>query len=177
MQVEFPPNNQTQTGVINLNKKGQMLIEAMIALSIMLISLLGIFYLISQSLGLYRVAYESYVAANLAAEGIEVVKNIVDTNVLAGRAWNQGLARDGRYGVQYDSLSLDTDSADRQLLYDSASGLYGYRQGGPTNFKRVIVIKNISPDEIQVNSIVSWKNRGGLSLDINLEDHFFNWRQ
>jgi len=83
-------------------------VEAMIAISVMVIGLLGIFSLTSQSLGLYRVAYEQYVAVNLAAEGIEVVKNMIDTNVIAGSVqWNEGLAIDGDFGIQYDSRSLD----------------------------------------------------------------------
>ncbi|OIO49527.1 MAG: hypothetical protein AUJ39_00925 [Parcubacteria group bacterium CG1_02_42_13] len=166
------------------NKRGQLLVEAMIAISVMVIGLLGIFSLTSQSLGLYRVAYEQYVAVNLAAEGIEVVKNMIDTNVIAGSVqWNEGLAIDGDFGIQYDSRSLDATLQSKNLLYDASTSLYNYTSGTPTNFKRVIKIKNIDPpglpnqiDEIQVNSVVTWKTRGGLDLSINLEDHFFNWR-
>lgn len=158
-------------------RQGQLLVEAMVAISVMVIGLLGIFSLISQSLGLYRVAYEEYIGANLAAEGIEVVKSILDSNVIRGSGpWNEGLASDGDFALQYDSQSLDATSVNKSLLYEPVSGVYNYASGTPTNFKRVITIRNVSSDEIQVNSKVSWKSRGGLDLSLNLEDHFFNWR-
>lgn len=168
MRAEFQQNNKT---------RGQLLIESMIAISVMVVGLLGIFSLISQSLGLYRVAYEEYVAANLAAEGVEVVKNMIDTNIIVGGIpWNQGLASDGDFGVQYDSRSLDPTLQSKALLYDASAGLYNYMSGTSTNFRRVVTVKNVSSDEIQVNSTVTWKSKGAVTLNINLEDHFFNWR-
>jgi len=153
-------------------------VEAMIAISVMVIGLLGIFSLTSQSLGLYRVAYEQYVAVNLAAEGIEVVKNMIDTNIISGVAWNEGLAKKGSFEVQYDSRKLIDPPSNKPLNFDPATGIYSYTSNGSvTNFKREIVIESkLSDNEIQVNSIVTWKGRGGIDFDINLEDHFFNWR-
>jgi len=159
------------------NKKGQLLVEAIISISILIVGLLGIFVVISQSLGLYRIAYEQYIASNLAAEGIEVVKNMIDSNSIDGTVpWNQGLATDGDYGVQYDSRALDGTITNKNILYNENTGLYNYDTGTPTNFKRVITTKNISVDEIQVNSVVSWKSRGGFDYVVNLEDRFFNWK-
>ncbi|MEK7182766.1 MAG: prepilin-type N-terminal cleavage/methylation domain-containing protein, partial [Patescibacteria group bacterium] len=60
------------------HETGQTLVELMIAMSVMSVGLLGVFAVLSQSLGLNRVVANQYVAANLAAEGIEVVKNIAD---------------------------------------------------------------------------------------------------
>lgn len=175
MRAEFQQNRKE--GLPRAASRGQLLIEAMIAISVMVVGLLGIFSLISQSLGLYRVAYEEYIAVNLAAEGVEVVKSMIDANIiLGGVPWNQGLASDGDFGVQYDSQSLDLTLQSKNLLYDASTGLYNYTQGTPTNFRRVVTVKNVSPDEIQVNSTVTWKSKGALSLSINLEDHFFNWR-
>lgn len=159
------------------SKRGQLLVEAMIAISVMIIGLLGAFSLMSQSLGLYRVAYEEYVAVNLAAEGVEVVKSFIDANAITvGGPWNEGLAKDGDFGAQYNSSSLESSFANKNLLFDQPTGTYNYATGAPTNFKRTITIKNISSDEIQVNSVVSWKSRGGFDSKINVEDHFFNWR-
>ncbi len=157
---------------------GQLLVESMVAISILIIGLLGVFSLLSQSLGFYRVAYEEYVAANLAMEGIEVVKNIIDTNVVDGAPWNKGLTYiKASFEVQYDSRNLDPIS-NKPLNFDPATGIYSYASTGyATNFKREIVIESkLSDNEIQVNSIVTWKSRGGSDLSINLEDHFYNWR-
>ena len=158
--------------------RGQLIVESMIAITILIIGILGVLSLLSQSLGFYRVAYEEHVAVNLAAEGIEVVKNIIDTNIVNGDRWNKGLAvAKDSFQVQYDSSNLDPVS-NKPLNFDPATGIYSYDTlGFATNFKREIIIENkLSDDEIQVNSIVTWKSRGGAGLSINLEDHFYNWR-
>ena len=85
---------------------GQVLVELMVAISVMVIGLLGIFTLLSQSLGLNRVAADQYIAANLAAEGVEVAKNILDHNVIERNPWNEGLERDGEFGLNTQVLPL-----------------------------------------------------------------------
>ena len=71
---------QSRTNLIQHLKddKGQMMVEAIIALSLINISLLGVFVLLSNSIGTNREVADKYVAINLASEGIEIVKNIVD---------------------------------------------------------------------------------------------------
>lgn len=171
--------NKENKSLPRARSSGQLLVEAMIAISVTIVGLLGIFSLLSRSLGLYKTVADQYVAANLAAEGIEVVKNILDSNAISGSAWNKGLAASQKFafGVQYNSEAIDQSLSEKNLRFDSTSQLYNYETGTPTNFKRVITIENISPDEIQVNSEVIWKTRGGLAdSKIDLEDHFFNWR-
>lgn len=152
------------------------MVELMVAISVMVIGLLGIFTLLSQSLGLNRVAAEQYIAAHLAAEGIEVVKNIVDHNIIEGNPWNDGVETDGEFGIEYSSLVLDPNLAEEKLKFDEDTGRYNYSTGRDTNFKRIIAIDNISQDEVRVNSRVEWQSRGGTSFSVDLEDHFYNWR-
>lgn len=61
---------------------GQSLVEMLVAISVIVIALLGILVLVSRSLGINRVASEHYTAAYLAAEGIELVKNRFDRSFL-----------------------------------------------------------------------------------------------
>src|SRR3989344_6064232 len=89
------------------HEQGQILVELMVAISVMVIGLLGIFTLLSESLGLNRVAADQYIAANLAAEGVEGAKNILEHNVIERNPWNEGLERDGEFGVEYSSIVLD----------------------------------------------------------------------
>ncbi len=152
---------------------GQLLIESGIAISILVVGLLGIFSLLSRSLSLNNVISSQYIASNLAVEGIEVAKNLIDANVIQFKPWNEGI-NTGSYEVAFDSLSLNS-SQDRFLLFDSTGNNYNYQTGQPTPFKRTIQITNIGSDEINVNSTVNWQIRGG-SYSVNLEDHFFNWR-
>lgn len=154
-------------------KKGELLIEAGIAISILVVGLLGILSLLSRSLSLNNIVSSQYIASNLAAEGIEVVKNLIDANIIQFKPWNTGFAN-GSYELSYDSLILNPNQ-NRNLLFDSSNKTYSYQNGQPTPYKREIEILD-KGDEIQVNSIVSWQIRGG-SYSVNSEDHFFNWRQ
>jgi len=154
-------------------RKGQLLIESGIAISILVVGLLGILGLLSRSLSLNNVVSSQYIASNLAVEGIEVTKNLIDANIIQFKPWNTGFST-GSYELSYDSLTLSPNQ-NRNLLFDSSNNTYSYQNGQPTPYKRDIEILN-KGDEIQVNSIVTWQIRGG-SYSVNLEDHFFNWRQ
>lgn len=154
-------------------RRGEVLMESLIAITVVVIGLLGMFSLLSRSMSLTRVISDRYVAANLAAEGVEVVKNLVDGNVLRRKPWNSGLAT-GAYEVVYNSPDLQP-FANKTLSFDSANGLYSYNSGGmPTNFTRKIILERVGADEIKVSSIVSWVSRGGASFETNVEDHFLN---
>jgi len=161
------------------HNKGQLLIEAMVGLSIAMLGLLGIVSLISHSASLNRVVSNQFIATYLASEGIEITKNIIDNNIIQSNPWNSGLTTAGSFNVDYKSSNLQDVPFDenRALLFDSATGLYSYYQkGDPTPFIRMIKIKPIGSDEIKVNSVVSWTDRGGAKFSVDLEDHFFNWR-
>src|SRR3989344_3592233 len=93
-------NQNLQPSTLNpKSRAGQMMIEALVALSIILVGLLGIFALVSRSISLNAVASSQYVAANLAAEGIEVVKNVIDSNAMQAPpgsvAWNKNVSNNG----------------------------------------------------------------------------------
>lgn len=157
-----------------MNQKGQLLIESFVAIGILVIGFLGILSLLSRSLSLNNVVSSQYIASNLAAEGIEVVKNLIDHNIIQNPQWNLGITA-GSHEISFNSQSLETYQ-NRFLLFDPANNVYNYQAGQLTPYKREIKIINISSDEIQVNSIVKWITRGGGQLEVNLEDHFFNWR-
>ncbi len=155
--------------------KGYILIEAIIAITIAVVGLLGIFSLLSRSLSLNRVVADRFVASYLAAEGIEIVKNLIDNNILAGKPWNEGLSS-GTYEADYTDTALRPDGS-RFINLNGETGAYGYSELVPTLMKRRITVGN-SPDgeEITVRSRVDWTTRGGGKFDISLEEHLFHWR-
>ncbi|MFH1759098.1 MAG: hypothetical protein ABH822_00875 [Patescibacteria group bacterium] len=156
-------------------KNGYILVESVVAMTIVVVGLLGIFSLLSQSLSLNRVVGDRYVGTYLAAEGIEVAKNIIDNNIVNSRPWNAGFSN-GSFEVDFDSLSLESN-LNRYIKLDSPNGRYGYRDGADTRFKRTIKIELLgSGEEIKVNSVVKWLSRGEADFKVDLEDHFFNWR-
>jgi len=157
------------------HKRGYILVESLIATTIIVAGLLGIFSLLSQSLGLNRVVSERYTAAYLSAEGIEIVKNIIDNNIINNRAWNHGLIS-GEYEADDNDLSLSLFSNQR-LRFDDSNGRYSYASGEGTSFVRKIRVTQLgSGEELKVNSIVDWTTRGDAQFQVDLESRFFNWR-
>lgn len=168
-----------------LEKKGQMLAETMVALAMVVIGLLGLLALLSYAIGLNKVVADQYMATYLAAEGVEVVKNIIDGKVADGQGFGAG---EGYFEVEWDSAEVSLVSAieeeakslTRSLSFDPAFKRYSYQSGGGaenTPFKRIIHLQQFgSPEKIVVNSIVFWKTRAGATFEINLEDAFFNWK-
>lgn len=168
------------------------MVEALVAISALLVGFLGFFSLLASSIAANRTASETYTANYLAMEGMEVVEDLLGANAInkSNRGWNCGFS-DNAYEVEYNSFSaLDPGNPanvcagdalelnqGRTLYLDPGVGIYSYNSAGtPTTFVRKITITNISPDEMRVNSEVSWIAHGGGSFSVNLEDHFWNWR-
>jgi len=108
-------------------QSGASLVEMLIAISIVVVALLGILTLINRSLGLNRVTNEFYTGTYLAAEGIEIVKNMFDRSFLQvtndnatrgnqnfyGWTGTDSIAPGGRYEiseVDFDDITLTKKS-------------------------------------------------------------------
>src|SRR5688572_13216996 len=91
-----------------MRRDGQTIVEAMVAVSLLVVGFLGMITLINRSIGLNRVVSDNYTATYLAAEGIEVVKNLLDRNFIAGSPWFTGFESCAapsmcNWEVQYDT--------------------------------------------------------------------------
>ena len=161
---------------------GQMLVEAMVAMGILTVAVFAIFSLLTRSTSLNRTISQQYVATYLAAEGIELAKNITDSNLLScGTPWNEG-ATDGTWEISYLDDAFRNVSG-RPLRIDPATGFYQYQTGDDSPFKRTVSIERIDADgdgnldeQMRVTSTVTWRGRGGVASEVKLEDHFFKWR-
>ena len=177
------------------NSGGFSLMEVILAIFILLTVLTGLMSMISDVIRAAAAASSKLIAANLAQEGIEVVKNIRDLNY-KDNGWNDWYAsfNSGQlicYYLQYDSISLDNSvpcGDDAPVLkYDLTSGLYGYTKpdgsGMATDsrygFKRKISLQRnpdgTSDNEIAVVSSVSWTEHGR-TRSVMVEDRLWNWR-
>ncbi len=158
-------------------RRGQAIIEVLVAISILTVGFLAVVTLLSRAISLNRVVADNYTATYLAAEGIEVAKNIIDANIIQGRAWNSGLVR-GDYEVDFRSSALATAYTGRKLQFDADAHLYSYSGDVPTPFIRKVTVDPVRDGSVEVRIIseVSWESRGGAEANIKLEDHFFDWR-
>ncbi len=181
----------------NKAQKGYLLIELMVAISVFVIGILGFVGLLSNSLSLNREVADKFTANYLAAEGIEITKNLIDANILGSisglNPWNDGFAGDfsrqrACFEVDYTNDRNDVfpiapcnnNTTAREYLKFSSSTGYTYSSGDFTPFRRLIRISHqgggpiVGDNYIKVDSIVTWQGRGGSLNEIKLEDYFFN---
>ena len=149
-------------------------------MGIIVSSVLGIFNLAISSLRVSSTVTDQFIATNLAAEGLEVTKNILDNNVTVGdKSWNAGFSDPRCFEVQYNTLSEEIynlskpecDSAEETFNDKNArflrantltTGLYDYDdQGETTIFKRWVQTTPVSGSDLKIRAIatVAWKDR------------------
>jgi len=179
--------NKLQQISTNFKKKQKAftLVEVLIAISILTIGILSGFILITKVLYNTAVIQDRLTASFLTQEGIELVRQVRDSNflqIMNGESveWKDGLA-DGSYTIESKAgseqpitlTSVDTGEGSN-FRYNDDTKIYNYTTGEPTTFNREIKITTINDDEIRVESIMKWKTR---TIDFNLtvEDHLFNW--
>lgn len=156
-------------------RRGQAIIESIVAISVLIMGFMGMFSLLNQSLGLSRVISDNYTGTYLASEGIEIVRNMLDANTIREASpWNSGVGA-GEWELDWTSGSL-AGNGSRTLAFNPNERTYSYSGSVATPFRRKIRITQISANQIKVESIVDWTTRGGGAFTIVLEDHFFNWR-
>jgi len=149
--------------------------EVIIAIAIISVGLLVLVSLLSFGISSLGSAENKMIAIGLAQEGIEITRNIRDTNWLLNKRspsnWTDGLAA-GNYRVQYNEASLLSFS--NIPLKKDSNGVYQYNYGINTVFYRKISISHISNSQIKVVSEVSWSEKGE-DYSVEIEDRFYNW--
>jgi len=89
------------------NVSGQGIVEVMVAIGVVTVGLVGTLSLTSSSLRFSTTSEKQIVAANLAREGIEVVRNVRDTNWLQENSWLDGLTSGDDYNgiIRFDGTT------------------------------------------------------------------------
>jgi len=166
--------------------KGFTLIELLIASSVIIVGIAGAFVAVQQGISAIDYCNSRFIAAFLAQEGVEIMKNIRDTNVLQGTAWNDGFSANGDYEVEYTDAHSTTPSLstifcspdcfnDLDFLKKIDHGFYNYTSPNQTKFKRKIKIMNASSDKLELEITVYWKKRGGGYHELILKQYIYNW--
>ncbi len=159
-----------------MNKNAFTLLETIIAIFVLTVGLIAVMSLAHRAIFAAQIASSRLVAGYLAQEGVEIVRNIRDSNWLAQRGnpalpWDENLAA-GNWEADFDDFTL-TSFQDRNLKIDG--GFYNYSSGENTKFKRKITIARPTQDVIEVFVQITWQERGS-SQTLTLEEHLYNWR-
>ena len=158
--------------------KSFTLIEVLVAIFLITVGIAAALIVINQTTVFTQVTSSRLVASYLAQEGIEIVKNIRDSNflkihkgIIAEEHWIDGLAGcEGGCEADYDDSGLV--SADRYLKING--GFYNYDSGIETAFKRKITITPDGSDILKVLVEVSWTERGR-THQVTAQENLYKW--
>lgn len=149
-----------------LQQRGFTLVETMVTIVIFSLAILGIYHFFQPSLLLSANTIHRFTAHYLAEEGIEIVRNIRDANILQGNDWLSGLSsctqgcqldyktRTSLEGTIHQLASYD----DTHFLYKDPDGFFSYASGEQTPFTRKVTITAL-PDYsgIRADVFVFWR--------------------
>lgn len=180
-------NQQSKRHSFRVNTtRGFTLVETLVAITILLVAIVGPMSAISSSLSQMSLARDQMTAINLAQEGIEAVRQKRDSNVLEviagvpGSNWMKDLNQPhytidggGAFGVAVDFCP---GSCDLQPVFtDVATGFYRQEAGTlATQFFRKVSITGGGTIERKIISTVEWQ-RGSAWQEVVISESLFNW--
>jgi type II secretory pathway pseudopilin PulG len=157
------------------------LLETLVAVSILIMALLGPFSIAQQSLKSAYYARDQVTAYYLAQEGIEFVRAVRDQNYLAGTDWLVGIdaACTGKPCiVDYPNFTYATcpNGVCPALKISNVGGLFNNANGDVSPFTRQIMLtpSPTNPSLVIVSVTISWKS-AGVSRVFTLQERIFNW--
>lgn len=147
---------------IKTKNKGQGAIELIIALSIITFAIVGIISLTVMNISGQKITEDYIIASQLAREGVEVIRNLRDTDWLASDSVIRTATADftKHYGIvrfdftnntwspvfnlfadnAYEDANGSYNSDSKILLAGSPDGVYQHDAGTATPYGRIIVI-------------------------------------
>lgn len=181
-------------------EKGLTMIELVISLFVLTVAVFGIYNAFSVMVVTTAQMSDKFIAAYLAQEGIEVIRNIRDNNWLnpsdpENPDWTEGFFSCGQTQCDWqadydDTATLTTWSGDDETggakLNINEDGFYSYNTGDQTKFRRKITIAPIENDvgeiyALKVTATVFWDEKPTIFNfeksygSITAEDYLYNW--
>lgn len=170
-------------------QKGFGLIEVVVSIYIIVMAFIGILSLVKQGIQVQYINKNTIIAAQLAQEGLELVRNVRDNNwrfYKKGANWKQDIIG-GAGGAENQLLIIDyrgkssietvdsIDNAKANLKIDS-NGFYSHDVNGEkTIFSRVISKQNTPDNGLRVVAEIKWNERGNLH-NYKAETLLYDWK-
>lgn len=166
---------------------GFTLIETLVAITILLVAVVGPMTIAARGLQTAFFAREQVIAFSLGQEAIEFVRAERDENALQGSSWLSGIpgscdrSNSSGCGIDVRTGSFRSCSSGCQLQYDSGSlsgnrGFYTYVTGELTPFTRRMWVEEVTGNqEAEVTVEVSWSSGlfGG-TRTVTIQSRIFN---
>jgi len=171
----------------NHNKLAFSLLETVVVLFIVSVGLVSILSLTVDSVRAQNLNKNSLVAYRLAQEGLELIKNVRDSNFIQNSsstpvAWDQyieGSVDGTNYRVDYATFQPATttniSTAKLQLATTTDPGFYLHNSSCPDSiFSRLITITSATAASSTVTSLVQWFDQGQ-SYQVELTSIIYDW--
>lgn len=175
---------------------GFTLIEALVAIAILLVSIVGPMSIAQSGIQNSIFAKDQITAFYIAQEGVEIIRSIRDENALNGRPWLTGIPIDTGSGADCASAQgcgIDIENLNFidcvvpngpvcNIFYDengltpgSQRGIYGHDSSdAQTVYHRSIHITSVpGGSEVTIDATVTWQSRGA-TRDITVQSRMFD---
>lgn len=171
-------------------EKGFTLVETLVAISILLVAVVAPMSTIGGSLSSIFIARDQMIAVNFAQEGIEIVRQRRDSNMLnkwknGAGSWGDNLSAGGYLidatnlrgsGTLLSCASSCGVGYKKSIRQDPSTGLFYQKtaasSGENTQFTRIVNIADVSPTEKTVTSTVTWL-AGAVIKKIEVKESIF----
>lgn len=163
---------------------GFTLMEAVVAIGLVFVGLVGVLILLTQSAKSIRTAENRLVAAHLAQEAAEVVIAIRDSNWAASQDWRTNLPATIQGIVDYSSTAVIATGNPANYCLSTVNNVYQHVTP-PCNtiFSRHLeivdqteTIGTTTVPYIEVRAVVSWSDGGGPTRTITVIDNLYDWQ-
>ncbi|MBI2109180.1 MAG: type II secretion system protein [Parcubacteria group bacterium] len=157
---------------------GFTLVESLVAISIVLVSVVGPLTIISKTLSFARFARDEITAFYLTQDAAEFVRNTRDNSIIAGEDWLADLSAcvGGVCAVDPTAGIIFSCGVSCDPLKLSSSGVYGYTNGNNTIFTREITIDETSGNrEATIDVTLRWR-QGLAERNFTIREYIFNWQ-
>ncbi|OGG47941.1 hypothetical protein A2761_00975 [Candidatus Kaiserbacteria bacterium RIFCSPHIGHO2_01_FULL_51_33] len=166
---------------------GFTLVEMLVAIMVLSLAVAGPLTVVSKGISNTAYARDQITAVFLAQEGMEAVRNLRDSNGLAGAPWLQQFdscaAADCGINIigSPPAITVNTCSAlgNCLLYYNDSIGLYNHQTAGtePARFSRSFRLVPVDEKEARLTVTVSWQTNAVLpSRTFTVTTELLNWQ-
>jgi Tfp pilus assembly protein PilV len=150
----------------------------MVAIFVIIVGVVGVYSLLRQTIASIRVASSKLTASYLAQEGVEVVRNIRDSNwikqnTVPGTLWDDGILS-GDWEADYQARGLVSGYSGSFLKIDT-DGYYSYATGVNSKYQRKINIEKTGDYLVKVTVTVYWQEKG-VNNSIIVQENLYDWK-